>query len=62
MSDVSMQDPAMPKKYATAWKITQDFIHEHVRYWITKVNTSHSTLLEFHSLFVREGQLKYIFV
>ena len=25
--------------HATAWKITQDFIHVHVRYWMKKVNT-----------------------
>ena len=30
----------------TAWKITQDLIHEFRRYWVTKVNTDHLTWME----------------
>ena len=36
----------LQNNYATAWKITQEFILEHVRYWMTKANTGHLTLLE----------------
>ena len=52
--------------YATALKITQNFIHVHVRYWVTKVNTGYLTSLEIplfirfiHGV-IRECILKYV--
>ena len=59
-----MSEPGhLQQIYTTAWKTIQGPIHELVRFWITKMNADHLTLLEIaflHSVHTRKSSERVI--